>query len=291
MFQDQIRQYYDSLTPGFRKLADFIMNHTLDAAFLTVTEISRRVGVDPATVVRFAQEIGYSGYRELSREIKRYVRDQVTTTYRTGAEAETEEALIHHLVNTTKQNLADFAESGTSKLGETLRTLKQTSKVWITGEGPVLSIAQFLARMLQVAGVEAEAFPPDMMSAMTTLSKMQPEETLVILVISSPSLDTGQLAHLAREKGLHTITITDNSLCAPAQEAELVVVVPTFDASGIPNTGAAIAIIALIWEAIAGTNAAQTAEAFTTYNEYLSEILEMRAQTAAYEATLPQLKE
>lgn len=281
MFQDQIRQYYDSLTPGFRKLADFIMNHTLDAAFLTVTEISRRVSVDPATVVRFAQEIGYSGYRELSREIKRYVRDQVTTTYRKGAEAESEEALIHQLVSTTQQNLADFAATETPKLGAALRMLKQTPQVWITGEGPVFPIAQFLARMLQVTDIKAEAFPPDMLSATATLSKMQPEDALVTLVISSPSLDTGYLVRLAREKGVHTITLTDNNLCAPAQEAELTVMVPTLDPTGIPNTGAAIAIIALIWEALAGANAAKTAEAFTAYNEYLSEILGMRAQAAA----------
>ncbi|MBN1921996.1 MAG: MurR/RpiR family transcriptional regulator [Anaerolineae bacterium] len=291
MFQDQIRQYYDSLTPGFRKLADFIMNHTLDAAFLTVTEISRRVSVDPATVVRFAQEIGYSGYRELSREIKHYVRDQVTTTYRKGAEAESEEALIHQLVDNTRQNLTNFSMTETPKLGEALRILKQTPQVWITSEGPVLAIAQFLARMLQVAGVQAEAFSPDTLSATTTLSKLQPEHTLLTLAISQPSFDTGYLVRMAREKGAHTITIADNNLCTSSKEAELVVTVPTLDNTGIPNSGAAIAIIALLWEALAGTNASQTAEAFTAYNEYLSEILNLRAQTAAYEATLPQTKE
>jgi len=291
MFQDQIRQYYDSLTPGFRKLADFIMNHTLDAAFLTVTEISRRVSVDPATVVRFAQEIGYSGYRELSREIKHYVRDQVTTTYRKGAEAESEEALIHQLVDNTRQNLTDFSMTETPKLGEALRILKQTPQVWITSEGPVLAIAQFLARMLQIAGIQAEAFSPDALSATTTLSKMQPGHTLVTLAITQPSFDTGYVVRMAREKGAQTITIADNNLYTSAKEAQLVVVVPTLDNTGIPNSGAAVAIIALIWEALAGANASQTAGAFTAYNEYLSEILAMRAQTAAYEATLPQIKE
>ena len=79
MFKERIRKYYDALTPGFRKLADFIMQNTLDAAFLTASELARRVDVDPATVVRFSQEIGYSGYRELSREIKRYVRARKDT--------------------------------------------------------------------------------------------------------------------------------------------------------------------------------------------------------------------
>ncbi len=290
MFQDQIRQYYDSLTPGFRKLADFIMDHTLDAAFLTVTEISRRVGVDPATVVRFAQEIGYSGYRELSREIKHYVRDQVTTTYRKGAEAESEEALVHQLLDNTRHNLSNFAMTEAAKLGETLRILKQTPHAWITGEGPLLSIAQYLARMLQVTGIQAEAFGLDVLSATMVMGKIQPHHTLLTLAFSSPSLDTGYIVRMARERGAHCITITDDTNCSPAKEAEIVIMAPTLDKTGIPNSGAAIAVIALIWEALAGTNAARTAEAFTAYNEYLSEILAMRAQTAAYEAALPQTK-
>ncbi|NMC02543.1 MAG: MurR/RpiR family transcriptional regulator [Chloroflexi bacterium] len=291
MFQEQIRQYYDSLTPGFRKLADFIMDHTLDAAFLTVTEISRRVGVDPATVVRFAQEIGYSGYRELSHEIKHYVRDQVTTTYRKSVEAESEEALVHQLLDSTRQNLADFSMTETAKLGEALRILKQAPRVWITGEGPQQAIAQFLARMLQVADIQARAFAPDMLNVAAALSKMEPGEALLVLAISVPDIDSGYLVRMAREKGVHTITIADNTLGAPAHEAELVVLVPTAGETGIPNTGAALAIIALIWEALAGTTAAKTAESFAAYNEYLSEILELRTHTAAYEAILPQTKD
>ncbi len=110
MFKERIREYYDALTPGFRKLADFIMQNTLDAAFLTASELARRVNVDPATVVRFSQEIGYSGYRELSREIKRYVRDQVTATYREAKEAKTEEDVINVILDNTSNNFSTSAQ-------------------------------------------------------------------------------------------------------------------------------------------------------------------------------------
>lgn len=32
MFKDRIRENYDDLTPGFRKLADFIMDNSFDVA-------------------------------------------------------------------------------------------------------------------------------------------------------------------------------------------------------------------------------------------------------------------
>ena len=42
MFKERIREYYDALTPGFRKLADFLMQNTLDAAFLTASGFPQR---------------------------------------------------------------------------------------------------------------------------------------------------------------------------------------------------------------------------------------------------------
>ena len=40
MFRERIEEHYGNLTPGFRRLADFILNQTLDVAFLTATELS-----------------------------------------------------------------------------------------------------------------------------------------------------------------------------------------------------------------------------------------------------------
>jgi len=134
VFKERIREYYDDLTPGFRKLADFLVLNTMDAAFLTASELARQVGVDPATVVRFSQEIGYSGYRELSREIKRYVRDQVTATYREAKEAKTEEDVLNVILDNTEQQLQHFRATEIPSLAKVIEVLKQASRIWITGE-------------------------------------------------------------------------------------------------------------------------------------------------------------
>ncbi len=159
MFRERIREYYDALTPGFRKLADFIRLHTLDAALLTASELARRVSVDPATVVRFSQEIGYSGYRELSREIKRYVRDQVTATYREAKEAKTEEDVINVILDNTQQLLQQFRTTETQSLAQATEILKSASRIWITGELTSYDIAAYLAKSLYpTVGIPAAYF-------------------------------------------------------------------------------------------------------------------------------------
>ena len=74
MFRERIKARYNELSPSFRKLADFVLEHQLDAALMTATELAERISVDAATVVRFAQTLGYSGFRQLSKDIQRVVK-------------------------------------------------------------------------------------------------------------------------------------------------------------------------------------------------------------------------
>src|SRR5579864_8957789 len=48
-----------------QKAAAFILNYPRETIDLTVTELSERVGVSEASIVRFAQSLGYSGFYAL----------------------------------------------------------------------------------------------------------------------------------------------------------------------------------------------------------------------------------
>src|SRR4030067_80299 len=48
-----------------QKAAQFILNSPRETINLTITELGRRVGVSEASIVRFAQSLGYSGFHAL----------------------------------------------------------------------------------------------------------------------------------------------------------------------------------------------------------------------------------
>src|SRR5690606_9221575 len=48
-----------------QKIAEYILNHPQETINLTITELGERVGVSEASVVRFAQTLGYSGFHAL----------------------------------------------------------------------------------------------------------------------------------------------------------------------------------------------------------------------------------
>jgi DNA-binding MurR/RpiR family transcriptional regulator len=50
-------------------VADFILKQPHDLAFLTTDSLSKTLTVSKATIVRFAQSLGYQGFTELQNEV------------------------------------------------------------------------------------------------------------------------------------------------------------------------------------------------------------------------------
>ena len=55
------------LPPQQRAIADYLLEHIQAVPFLSIPELARRTGASEATIVRFAQRIGYSGGGERNR--------------------------------------------------------------------------------------------------------------------------------------------------------------------------------------------------------------------------------
>src|SRR4030067_484348 len=76
MHRERIKSAYADLSPSYQRLADFLMDHPYEAAFMTATQLGKQLEVDTATVVRFAQKLGYHGYPDLLGEVQAEVRER-----------------------------------------------------------------------------------------------------------------------------------------------------------------------------------------------------------------------
>ena len=81
IFRQRIRAAYDHFSPSYCKVADFLLDEYRTAAFLNASGVAQHLNVDPATVVRFAQRLGYPGYPQLAREVQIAVRRELTAAF------------------------------------------------------------------------------------------------------------------------------------------------------------------------------------------------------------------
>lgn len=61
----RINSYMEQLKPAEKKVAKYILNNRSEVIHLSITKLAKESGVSEATVVKFCQHIGYSGYQEL----------------------------------------------------------------------------------------------------------------------------------------------------------------------------------------------------------------------------------
>jgi DNA-binding MurR/RpiR family transcriptional regulator len=84
-FKERVNQARKKgFTPSFDRVAEYIENHLLKAALSTASQLARENDVDPATVVRMSQRLGYRGYPELRAELASSIVDE--TDIITGTE-------------------------------------------------------------------------------------------------------------------------------------------------------------------------------------------------------------
>ncbi len=77
-----ISQMSPQFSKGQRLIANYIVNHFDKAAFMTAFKLGTTVGASESTVVRFASEVGFSGYPELQKALQELIRNKLTTVQR-----------------------------------------------------------------------------------------------------------------------------------------------------------------------------------------------------------------
>src|SRR5512142_2668892 len=73
-WRERIAKAFDRMSASNRKVASFLIEHPTEAAFMTGSQLAYHLDLDPATIVRFAQSLGYPGYPELSADVQGSVR-------------------------------------------------------------------------------------------------------------------------------------------------------------------------------------------------------------------------
>ena len=68
--REVIEQYDGRLTAADQRLVQELLSNPTEGAFLSATNLAKRVGVHAAAAVRLARKLGFSGYPELRSQLQ-----------------------------------------------------------------------------------------------------------------------------------------------------------------------------------------------------------------------------
>ena len=80
-----IESNMSTFSKGQKRIANYILQNSDKAAFMTASKLGKLSGVSESTVVRFASELGYDGYPSMQRALQEMIRSRLTSTQRIQA--------------------------------------------------------------------------------------------------------------------------------------------------------------------------------------------------------------
>ncbi len=220
---ERIRQCSAGFSKGQRNIARYIEEHADKVAFMTASRLGRAVGVSESTVVRFAMEIGYSGYPELQQAMQEMIRSKMTSVQRlemTSSNIEPErllDAVLEQDIGILKHTKESIDRQAFYQAADALMGAK---RVYVLGAGSSQALAAFLAYYLQLVFDTVNLV--EATSEATILQQMvHAGEGDALIAISFPrySKKAAKAMQYASDRGMATVAVTDSPLSPVARSA------------------------------------------------------------------------
>jgi DNA-binding MurR/RpiR family transcriptional regulator len=271
-FTELIREIYPELSPSYRKIADYLVNHYRDAAFMTASEIGRKTAVDTAQVVRLAQRLGYPGFPELIAEIQEKVKQDLQKIYEPAGDERHPAAIVQRMLTHDRNNLEHMRLHLDGATVERVVNLLNTApRIFLFGEGNTSFVAEAFAYRLLAFGISAHVISGELAAQAAAITAARPDDLYIGLGMTALSPNASIFLSMARSAGAHTLGIVSAMTNPVAGAAEYVLHAPANTVGLTPSLTAFTAILHGLTQAVAIARGYSMADWAVRTGNYLRE--------------------
>lgn len=291
MFREGIRALYGQFSPGYRRIADYLLNHYQDAAFMTAAEIARVVDVDTALVVRFAQRLGYPGFPELINEVQEEVKRDLRAVYE-PPEGDNSPAQIYRRNLMQDRNNLDYSllhyEPETVEC--VVKVLKEARRIFVAGEGNLSLLGEAFAARLVSLGYAAHPVSQELAGQAAMSVTLGPDDAVLCIGMTAMTPGVAVMLKVARSVGAKTVAIAGSATNSLASVAQYVLYAPVATVGLLPSWSAVAAALHGLSQALALTEPERGA-AWNAHNDRFLRVYSdtLREQLSDVQTTLKQL--
>ncbi|HIS76104.1 MAG TPA: MurR/RpiR family transcriptional regulator [Candidatus Merdivicinus excrementipullorum] len=218
-----IQKHYPNFSKGQKKIANYITDHTDKAAFMTAARMGATVGVSESTVVRFAYELGYNGFPELSAALRQVIRTQLTSVQRievTRDRIGSGNVLDEVLSGDMEKIKRTLEETSREDFEKAATAIANARKIYVIADRSASALARFMHYYLNLMFENVKLVTTTSSSELFEQIMRIGEEDVVI-GISFPRYSnmTIQAFSFAARSGAKIVAITDGPNSPLAQDA------------------------------------------------------------------------
>ena len=230
--REAISRRHDELSDRLRRIAVFAVDQPNEIALNTVSALASTIGVQPSSIVRFANAFGYDGFSEMQRVFRSRLVAEVSPGYRARfaaarsnkrRPAETDSASV--LMREVADDTASLEELGRSIEPRLIQSandlLANAQTIYLVAQGRSYPVAHYLAYAL--GRLELRAHLIDGVGGLTRIvgEMATSDDVMIAISFRNYSPDVVAVVDAAAGRGVPIIAITDSPLSPIAGPAKI----------------------------------------------------------------------
>ena len=234
LYEDRIRRERPAMSKSFAKLADYLLDSYVEAAFMTASELAHALNLDAATVVRFSQYLGYAGFPELQREIRDRVKGDLLIRPKQAEVIESAPGIVASAMQELSLALEHTRISlDVEALERLVDQMGVVRRILVLAEGPAQPTAYSLVHYLEQGGFPVYIARAGVADLARTINTATSQDLLLAMEIAGQSPYIARALEEARAKGIPTASIVGAASLASARAADIVLAAQAHPSLGV----------------------------------------------------------
>jgi DNA-binding MurR/RpiR family transcriptional regulator len=249
-----------SLPRRLTQVATYALDHPDEIAFGTAASVAQESGVQPSTLVRFSQALGYEGFSDLQEVFRARLRDRVPSYEERlrqlrehGIGASKTGLLLEGFAEAAERSVSDFRLKIDHKaLDAAVEILAKAETIYLVGLRRSFPITSYMAYAMGKLGVRNTLVDGVAGLAAEQMGFISPRDAVLAISFTPYASETVSLVQAARGRRAKIVSITDSVFSPIAPIADAFVEIVEADFEGFRSLAATLALAMTLTVAVAG---------------------------------------
>lgn len=241
-----IQMKFPRLSKGQKLIAEYILKHYDKAAFMTAAKLGTSVGVSESTVVRFANELGFSGYPKLQKALHDLIKNKLTTVQRIEISNNliNQENALKGVLKADMENIRSTLEKINHKdFEDIVDNIFKAKRIYIIGLRSSTVLAEFFGFYLNMILDNVKVVKHGISDVFDQMINITKEDLVIGIGFPRYAARTIEALSFARSKGTTVVAITDSLLSPLATKADYTLIAQSNMASFVDSLVAPLSVI------------------------------------------------
>ena len=234
------------LSKGQKLIAEYILKNYDKAAFMTAAKLGVSVGVSESTVVRFANELGFSGYRKLQKALQELIKNKLTTVQRLELRNDyfSDGDALKGVLKADMENIrATLEKINENVFEDVVKSIFEAKRIYIIGLRSSTALSEFLGFYLNIILQNVKVVSYGISDVFEQMINVSEGDLVIGIGFPRYAAKTIDALAFSQDRGAKVVALTDSLLSPLATKADYTLIAQSNMASFVDSLVAPLSVI------------------------------------------------